>query len=72
MKGLMNGGVIRLVFSQLTWPDGHYAPFNEALDFTVKHLPLLRADVDTRTRQVLNIDKTAPRNYWGSMPMPVF
>ena len=63
MKGLMNGGVIRLVFSQLTWPDGHYAPFNEALDFTVKHLPLLRADVDTRTRQVLNIDKTAPRNY---------
>ena len=72
MKGLMNGGVMRLVFSQLTWPNGRYASFNEALAFTVKHLPLLLVDVDTRKRQVLNIDKTALRNYWGSMPMPVF
>ena len=72
MIGLMNGEVIRLVFSQLTWPNGNYAAFKEALAFTVKHLPLLRVDVDTRTRQVLNIDKTTLRNYWGRMPMPVF
>jgi len=72
MMGSMNGGGVRIVFSQLTWPNGQYASFNEALDFTVKHLPLLRADVDSRKRQVLSVEQTAPRNYWGRMPMPVF
>jgi hypothetical protein len=72
MMGLMNGGPVRLIFSQLTWPNGQYASVDEALDFTVKHLPLLRVDIDTRKSQVLNVDQTAPRNYWGQMPMPVF
>ena len=40
--------------------------------YTVKHLPLLRVDVDTHKSQVLNVDKTAPRNYWGQVPMPAF
>ena len=72
MMGLMNGGPVRLIFSQLTWPNGQYASVDEALDFTVKHLPLLRVDIDTRKSQVLNVDQTVPRNYWGQMPMPVF
>jgi hypothetical protein len=49
-----------------------YASVNETLAFTVKRLPLLRVDVDTRKSQVLNVDQTAPRNYWGQMPMPAF
>ena len=72
MMGLASGGSMRLIFSQLTWPNGEYAPVEEALSFTVKHLPLLRVDVDTGNGQVQNIDQTAPRNYWGQMPMPTF
>jgi protein-S-isoprenylcysteine O-methyltransferase Ste14 len=72
MMGLMSDGPMRLIFSQLTWPNGQYASAGEALAFTVKHLPLLRVDVDPRNSQVLNVDKTAPQNYWGQMPMPAF
>ncbi|MBT8364734.1 MAG: isoprenylcysteine carboxylmethyltransferase family protein, partial [Deltaproteobacteria bacterium] len=62
MMGLMSDGPMRLIFSQLTWPNGQYASVNEALAFTVKHLPLLRVDIDTRKSQVLHVDQTAPRN----------
>jgi len=72
MMGPMNAVPTRLIFSQLTWPNGQYASVNEALAFTVKHLPLLRVDIDTRKRQVLKVDRTPPQNYWGQMPMPVF
>ena len=72
MIGVMSDGPMRLIFSQLTWPNGQYASINEALAFTVKRLPLLRVDVDTRKSQVLNVDKTALRNYWGQVPMPAF
>ena len=72
MMGVTGAGPMRLIFSQLTWPNGDYASGNEALAFTVKHLPLLRVDVDTANGKVLNVEPTAPRNYWGQMPMPVF
>ena len=72
MMGSADGGAMRLIFSQLTWPNGQYASGDEALAFTVKHLPLLRVDVDTIKGVVLNIEHTAPRNYWGQMPMPVY
>jgi protein-S-isoprenylcysteine O-methyltransferase Ste14 len=72
MIGLMRDGPMRLIFSQLTWPNGEFASSDQALDFTVKHLPLLRVDMDTANGKVLNIEHTAPRNYWGQMPMPVF
>jgi hypothetical protein len=72
MMGLTGDGPMRLIFSQLTWPNGEYALSNKALGFTVKHLPLLRVDVDTANGKVLNFESTAPRNYWGQMPMPVF
>jgi hypothetical protein len=68
----MAGGPVRLIFSQLTWPNGEYAPVDKALAFTVKHLPLLRVDVDTAGRQVTSVEHTSPRNYWGQMPMPAF
>jgi protein-S-isoprenylcysteine O-methyltransferase Ste14 len=72
MIGLMRDGPMRLIFSQLTWPNGEYASSDQALAFTVKHLPLLRVDIDTASGKVLNFEHTAPRNYWGQMPMPVF
>jgi hypothetical protein len=72
MMGVTGAGPMRLIFSQLTWPNGDYASGSEALAFTVKHLPLLRVDVDTAKGKVLNVEPTAPRNYWGQMPMPVF
>jgi protein-S-isoprenylcysteine O-methyltransferase Ste14 len=72
MMALTGDGPMRLIFSQLTWPDGEYASGDEALAFTVKHLPLLRVDVDTANGKVLNVEHTAPRNYWGQMPMPAF
>jgi hypothetical protein len=72
MMGSADGGPVRLIVSQLTWPNGQYAPGEEALAFTVKHLPLLRVDIDTTSQKVLNVEHTAPRNYWGQMPMPVF
>jgi protein-S-isoprenylcysteine O-methyltransferase Ste14 len=72
MIGLSGDDPMRLIFSQLTWPNGEFAPGSEALAFTVKHLPLLRVDVDTANGNVQNVEPTAPRNYWGQMPMPVF
>jgi protein-S-isoprenylcysteine O-methyltransferase Ste14 len=72
MMGKMNGDDVRLIFSQLTWPDGKYAPAEEALNFSVKHLPLLKVDVDLKNRSVLDVEKTPERNLWGRMPMPAF
>ena len=72
MMGASSNGPTRLIFSQLTWPDGQYASADEALAFTVKHLPVLRADVDAAKNRVLNAGKTRQRNYWGQMPMPAF
>ena len=72
MMGMANNGPTRLIFSQLTWPDGQYASADVAMAFTVKHLPLLRVDVDAGKNRVLNADTTRPRNYWGQMPMPAF
>ncbi|UCG07462.1 MAG: isoprenylcysteine carboxylmethyltransferase family protein [Desulfobacterales bacterium] len=72
MMGIMRDGPMRLIISQLTWPNGTYAPVDEALAFKVKHLPLLRVDVDIKNGEVLDVELTVPRNYWGQMPMPVF
>ncbi|MGD2187575.1 MAG: methyltransferase [Desulfobacterales bacterium] len=72
MMGLSGNDSLRLIVSQLTWPNGEYASGNEALAFTVKHLPLLRVDVNTANGKVLNVEPTARRNYWGQVPMPVF
>ncbi|MFQ6112795.1 MAG: methyltransferase family protein [bacterium] len=72
MMGSMANGPVRLIFSQLTWPDGQYASFEKALAFTVKHLPLLEVDVDTKNRKIFSVEQTPPRNYWGQMPMPAY
>ena len=72
MMGLMGDGPMRLIFSQLIRPNGEYAFADQALAFTVKHLPLLRVDVEIKNGLVLNIERTAPQNYWGQMPMPLF
>jgi len=72
MMGKMNSNSVRLIFSQLTWPDGEYAPANQALNFSVKHLPLLKVDADLEHRSVVEVEKTPKRNLWGRMPMPAF
>jgi len=72
MMGSVNNEPIRLIFSQLTWPSGNYASIDDALAFSVKHLPLLQVDVASESGEVLNVKYMAPRNYWGQMPMPVF
>jgi len=72
MMGRMNSDSVHIIFSQLTWPDGKYAPANEALNFSVKHLPLLKVDVDLEHRSVMKLKKTPKRNLWGRMPMPAF
>lgn len=71
MKGSMDSGPKRLIVSQLTWPNGEYASFDKALAFRVKHLPLLLVDIN-ESDQVMKVQHTAPRNFWGDMPMPVF
>jgi protein-S-isoprenylcysteine O-methyltransferase Ste14 len=72
MMGSFEDDTTRLIFSQLTWPSGEYASIDDALAFSVKHLPLIRVDMTSESGEVLNIKYTAPRNYWGQMPMPVF
>jgi hypothetical protein len=72
MMDSMNNEALRLIFSQLTWPNGRYAPADSALNFTVKHLPLLKVDIDLANRTVQPAEKTPNRNLWGQMPMPVF
>ena len=71
MMGEIEGGEVRLIFSQLTWPNGEYAPPDKALDFTVKHLPLLKTDIDRKNHMADSVEKTSRRNFWGQMPMPV-
>jgi hypothetical protein len=73
MMGMMaDDEPVRLIFSQLTWPDGEYAPFDRALAFNVKHLPLLKVDIDNVVWKAITVEHTSPRNYWGQMPMPAF
>ncbi len=72
MMGEMDEGTVRLIFSQLTWPDGKYAPADKAMSFTVKHLPLLKVDFDLRHHQVQALERTSRRHFWGQMPMPLF
>jgi protein-S-isoprenylcysteine O-methyltransferase Ste14 len=71
MMGEMKDEKVRLIFSQLTWPNGEYAPPDRALNFTVKHLPLLKADIDTKTHSAPAVERTPRRNFWGQMPMPL-
>jgi len=71
MMGEMEGGEVRLIFSQLTWPNGEYAPPDKALNFTVKHLPLLKVDMNYRSHTVEKVERTPKRNFWGQMPMPL-
>ncbi len=73
MMGAMNDkGVQRLIFSQLTWPNGQYSSEDQAMNFNVKHLPILKVDMDLDKHVVLNMEKTTKRNLWGQMPMPLF
>ncbi len=72
MAGSMGNGPLRLIFSQLTWPSGQYAQVDQALNFNVKHLPLLKVDVDKTNKKVISFEKTQKRNFWGQMPMPLF
>ena len=72
MMEKMNSKSVRLVFSQLTWPDGKYATADMALNFSVKHLPLLKVDIDIENNSVQEVEKTLKRNFWGQMPMPSF
>ena len=72
MMGRMNSSGVLLIFSQLTWPDGKYAPADQALNFSVKHLPLLEVDVDLENHTVVEVQNTPKRNLWGRMPMPAF
>jgi len=71
IMGVMNDGTLRLIFSQLTWPNGKYAPGDKALKFTVKHLPLLKVDIDLENHRVQVVKRTPKRNLWGQMPMPL-
>lgn len=72
MMGRMKSDDVLLIFSQLTWPDGKYASADKALNFSVKHLPLIKVVVDMEKRTVLEVEKTPNRNLWGRMPMPAF
>lgn len=71
MMGEEQEGRVRLIFSQLTWPNGEYAPADNALNFTVKHLPLLKVDIDLLDDKVQALERTPMRNLWGKMPMPL-
>ncbi len=72
MGAMNNNGVVRLVFSQLTWPNGQYAAEDQSMNFNVKHLPALKVDIDMDKHAVLTVEKTPKRNLWGQMPMPLF
>jgi protein-S-isoprenylcysteine O-methyltransferase Ste14 len=72
MMSAIENKTVRLIFSQLTWPDGQYAPEDQALNFSVKHLPLLKVDIDLDKRAVLSMEETPRHNFWGQMPMPLF
>ncbi|MFQ6617314.1 MAG: methyltransferase family protein [Fidelibacterota bacterium] len=60
------------IFSQLTYPNGEFAPYESALNLNVMHLPIMRVDIDKSKREVLKVEETEPKNFWGQMPMPVF
>jgi protein-S-isoprenylcysteine O-methyltransferase Ste14 len=72
MMGRINNKDVRLVFSQLTWPNGNYVAANKALNFSVKRLPLLKVDIDFENNSVQEVEETLKRNFWGQMPMPSF
>jgi protein-S-isoprenylcysteine O-methyltransferase Ste14 len=72
MMGAMDDEEVRVIFSQLTTPNGQYAQEDQAMNFNVKHLPVLKVDMDLDKRMVVNMQKATKRNLWGQMPMPLF
>jgi protein-S-isoprenylcysteine O-methyltransferase Ste14 len=62
---------VKVVFSKIDKPGKKFVPLNEIMDMSAKMTPVLVADLNLATGEVINITLTST-TYYGDVPQPIF
>jgi protein-S-isoprenylcysteine O-methyltransferase Ste14 len=62
---------VKVVFSKIDKPDKKFVPLNEIMDMSAKMTPVLVADLNLATGEVINVTLTST-TYYGDVPQPIF
>lgn len=62
---------VKIVFSKIDKPGKTFVPLNEILDMSAKMTPVLTADLNAHTGELLNLSMTST-TYYGDVPQPIF
>jgi len=62
---------VKIVFSKIDKPGKEYVPLKEIMDMSAKMTPVLTADLNVPTGELLNLTMTST-TYYGDVPQPIF
>lgn len=62
---------VKVVFSKIDKPGKIFVPLNEIMDMSAKMTPVLVADLNLATGEVINVTMTST-TYYGDVPQPIF
>jgi protein-S-isoprenylcysteine O-methyltransferase Ste14 len=62
---------VKVVFSKIDKPGKKFVPLNEIMDMSAKMTPVLVADLNLATGEVINVTMTSTTHY-GDVPQPIF
>lgn len=62
---------VKVVFSKIDKPGKKFVPLNEIMDMSAKMTPVLYADLNLSTGEVINVTMTSTTHY-GDVPQPIF
>ena len=62
---------VKVVISKIDKPGKEFVPLNEIMDMSAKMTPVLVADLNLTTGEVINVTMTSTTHY-GDVPQPIF
>ena len=62
---------VKVVISKIDKPDKEFVPLKEIMDMSAKMTPVLHADLNLATGEVINVTMTST-TYYGDVPQPIF
>jgi hypothetical protein len=62
---------VKVVFSKIDKPGKKFVPLNEIMDMSAKMTPVLVADLNLSTGEVINVTMTSTTHF-GDVPQPIF
>jgi hypothetical protein len=62
---------VKVAFAKTDKPGKEFVPLNEIMDMSVRMIPILVADLDLTTGEVVNVIQNS-KNQYGITPQPVF